>query len=198
MAATAAQLRWLATHRSGEFPLFLDSAARGEGSGAGNRAAELGRYSILFAPAEAMLLLRGDGRLEHSGGASGGANFLAAFDQWWDRERLQDAGTHDAGTREVGAQDRLPFRGGWALYLAYELAAQIESGLAIPTLAADAICAVALRVRAAAIYDHLRERCELIAEPGAASQLQWLQAAIAAVPATTRRHQRASISLAPR
>jgi anthranilate synthase component 1 len=184
VAATAAQLRWLATHRSGEFPLFLDSAARGEGRGAGNRAAELGRYSILFAPAEAMLLLRGDGRLEHSGSASGGENFLAAFDQWWDRERVHDVGTHEPGTHDVGAQDRLPFRGGWALYLAYELAAQIESGLAIPTLAADALCAVALRVCAAAIYDHQRERCELIAEPDAAGPLQGLQAAIAAVPAT--------------
>ncbi len=174
VAATAAQLRWLATNRATEFPLFLDSAARGEGSGVGNSAAELGRYSILFAPAEAMLLLRGDGRLEHSGSVGGGENFLAAFDRWWNRERVHDAGTHEG----------LPFRGGWALYVAYELAAQIESGLAIPALDADAICAVALRVRAAAIYDHQRERCELVAEPGALRQLQWLQVALAAVPAT--------------
>ena len=172
--ATAAQLRWLATHRSAEFPFLLDSAARGAGSGAGNSAAALGRYSMLLGPPQGMLLLRGDGRLECQGTRCSGSSFLGAFDQWWAQERT--AGTQpDAG-------DALPFRGGWALYLAYELAAQIESGLEMPTLDRDAVCAVALRVRAAAIYDHERQRCELIAEPGAGQQLQFLHSALAAAP----------------
>ena len=192
--ATAAQLRWLAMHRPGEFPLLLDSAARGEGSGPGNSAAGLGRYSILFGPAEGMLLLRGDGRLEQPAAENNGGNFLAAFDQWWSQERA--AGVQGYAGAATGADDGelLPFRGGWALYLAYELAAQIESGLQIPALEAEAVCAVALRVRAAALYDHERDRCELIAEAGAERQFQWLQAALAAVPEGAAAPEAAAVS----
>jgi anthranilate synthase component 1 len=159
--ATPAQLRWLATRRPGEFPLLLDSAAHGAGS--------LGRYSILFGSPEDSLLLRGDGRLE--GQATGRGNFLEAFDGWWQREQ------------QPGADSELPFQGGWALYLAYELAAQIEAGLQIPALEAGAVCAVALRVRAAIIYDHERACCQVIAEAGAEAQLAQLLAALDAVPA---------------
>jgi anthranilate synthase component I len=172
VAASAAQLAWLAAHRPGDFPLFLDSAASGEGSSANSAADALGRYSILFARAESTLLLRGDGRLECEGTRLQGRDFLPALDEWWSRERLADP---DADTA-------LPFRGGWAVYLAYEFAAQIEPGLAIPALAADAICALALRVRAAIIYDHALARCCVVAEAGAEDQLAELIAALAAVP----------------
>jgi len=157
--ATPAQLRWLATRRPAEFPLLLDSAAS---------AGALGRYSILFGLPEDSLLLRGDGRLE--GRDTGRGNFLEAFDEWWQREQQPGGGTE------------LPFQGGWALYLAYELAAQIESGLQIPALEAGAVCAVALRVRAAIVYDHERDRCQVIAESGCDTQFERLLAALAAVP----------------
>ena len=165
--ATPAQLRWLATHRPTEFPLLLDSAAQG--------AASLGRFSILFGMPEDSLLLRGDGRLEGRGAdrGTGRGNFLEAFDQWWQCER------------QSGAGGELPFQGGWALYLAYELAAQIEPGLQIPALEAGALCAVALRVRAAIIYDHERECCQVIAEASAEAQFRKLLAALAAVPASS-------------
>jgi anthranilate synthase component 1 len=182
VVATAAQLRWLATRRPTEFPLLLDSAARGAGSGAGNSAAALGRYSILFGPPEGVLLLRGDGRLEYPDGSRSSGDFLGAFDQWWSRERLAVAPPDACADGGADAGQELPFRGGWALYLAYELAAQIESGLEIPALDAEAVCAVALRVRAAVIYDHERARCQVIAEAGAEAQFQWLLAALAAVP----------------
>jgi anthranilate synthase component I len=173
--AAPAQLRWLATHRCEEFPLFLDSAASGEGAAAD----ALGRYSMLFATAEETLLLRGDGRLEVPSGALCDGDFLAALDAWWLRERLPGAVSDNP---ESAASERLPFRGGWAVYLAYELAAQIEVGLDIPALGADAICALALRVRSAIIYDHALGRCHVVAEAGAEQQLPRLIAALADAP----------------
>jgi len=167
VSASPAQLVWLATHRPDDFPLFLDSAASAE------RVARdaLGRYSILFARAEASLLLRGDGRLECEGIAPKARGFLAAFDEWWQSVRVPDNG---------GA---LPFGGGWAVYLSYEMAAHIETGLEIPALPAAAICALALRVRAAIIYDHAQSRCIVVAEPAAETQLRGLADALASVPA---------------
>ncbi|MGB8692921.1 MAG: hypothetical protein WCD08_05370, partial [Steroidobacteraceae bacterium] len=165
--ATPAQLLWLATHRPDDFPLLLDSAASGEGVARDS----LGRYSILFARPEASLLLRGDGRLECQGIELAGPDFLTAFDQWWQGVRMPDAG---AG---------LPFSGGWALYLSYEMAAFIERGLAIPAQQAEAICALALRVRAAVVYDHAQVRCLIVAEPGAETQLHALAQALASAPA---------------
>jgi anthranilate synthase component 1 len=165
--AAPAQLLWLATHRPDDFPLFLDSAA----SGAGVAREALGRYSILFAPPEASLLLRGDGRLECQGVKLAGTDFLTAFDEWWHSVRMPDAG---AG---------LPFSGGWALYLSYEMAAFIEAGLKIPAPQAESICALALRVRAAVIYDHAQARCLIVSEPGAETQLRALAQALASAPA---------------
>ncbi len=166
VSASPAQMLWLASRRPDDFPLFLDSAASGEGVARD----ALGRYSILFARAEAALLLRGDGRLEHQGMVAEATDFLAAFDQWWQSVRVADAGA------------ALPFSGGWAVYLSYEMAAFIEHGLEIPAQQAEAICALALRVRAAIIYDHAQSRCLIVAEPGAEAQLRVLADALDSVP----------------
>ena len=96
LSASPAQLLWLATHRPDDFPLFLDSAASGEGVARDS----LGRYSILFARPQASLLLRGDGRLECQGVKLAGTDFLAALDEWWQGVRIADAGA------------ALPFSGG--------------------------------------------------------------------------------------
>jgi len=166
LSASPAQLLWLATHRPDDFPLFLDSAASGEGVARDS----LGRYSILFAHPEASLLLRGDGRLECQGVKLAGTDFLTALDEWWQSVRIADAGA------------ALPFSGGWAVYLSYEMAAFIERGLAIPAQQAEAICALALRVRAAIIYDHAQSRCIIVAEPDAEVQLRVLADALASAP----------------
>ena len=165
--AAPTQLLWLATHRPDDFPLFLDSAASGEGVARD----ALGRYSILFGRSEASMLLRGDGRLERQGIALEATDFLAALDEWWQSVRIP----------EVDAA--LPFCGGWAVYLSYEMAAYIEDGLEIPAQPAEAICALALRVRAAIIYDHAQSRCRIVAEAEAEAQLRVLADALASAPA---------------
>ena len=63
----------------------------------------------------------------------------------------------------------LPFRGGWMIYLGYELAERIEPGLHLPALSADAVCAMAIRVSAALVYDHAAARCQLVVEADAAA-----------------------------
>jgi anthranilate synthase component 1 len=151
--ATHAQLRALAARRPRQFPVLFDSAAPGA----------LSRYSILAAWPRASLMLRGDGRLEQHGVRLGAETFLAALDEWWQAERAPADGSG------------LPFRGGWVLFLAYELAASIETGLKLPPLAREALCAAAIRVGGALIYDHAQQRCQLVAEADAAAEMRGIE-----------------------
>ncbi len=99
----------------------------------------LGRYDILFAyPGETLI-------------AGDEPGFLEALDERW--RELRVAGQHVD----------LPFRGGWFLYLGYELAAEIEPGLA---LAQDPVLPAAFAVRCptALIYDHEAAVCHLVCE----------------------------------
>ncbi|MBS0389136.1 MAG: aminodeoxychorismate synthase component I [Proteobacteria bacterium] len=167
--ATPSQLRTLAALDPQLFPVLFDSAAQGP----------LGRYSILAAAPRAMLLLRGDGRLESRGVQLRGARFLDALDEWWWSQR-------PAGTAPVPGADATPappFRGGWIIYLGYELAGHVEPGLRLPAQAPDAVCALALRVPAALVYDHMLQRCQLVAEPDAADAVVRIEAALATLAA---------------
>ena len=154
--ATHAQLRALAARRPHQFPVLFDSAAPGV----------LSRYSILAALPRASLVLRGDGRLERHGIRLGAGTFLAALDEWWRAEH------------EPADTSGLPFRGGWVVFLGYELAASIETGLKLPPLARDAVCAAAIRVGGALIYDHAQQRCQLVAEADASADLPAVEAAL--------------------
>jgi anthranilate synthase component I len=157
--ATHAQLRALAARRPRQFPVLYDSAAPGP----------LSRYSILAAWPRASLLLRGDGRLEQQGVHLGAGTFLEALDEWWRAER------------EPADTSGLPFRGGWVVFLGYELAASIETGLKLPPLPRDAVCAAAIRVGGAVIYDHAQQRARLVAEADAAADMRGFEAALAEV-----------------
>ena len=99
----------------------------------------LGRYDILFAyPGETLI-------------AGDEPGFLEALDERW-------------RALHVPEQDNdLPFRGGWFLYLGYELAAEIEPGLA---LARDPVLPAAFAVRCptALVYDHEAAVCHLVCE----------------------------------
>src|SRR5260221_295575 len=154
--ATHAQLRGLAARRPRQFPVLFDIAAPGV----------LSRYSILAALPRASLVLRGDGRLEQHGVRLGAGTFLGALDEWWRAEH------------EPADLSGLPFRGGWVVFLGYELAASIETGLRLPPLARDAVCAAAIRVGGALVYDHAQQRCQLVAEAQAGDDLPEIAAAL--------------------
>ena len=96
-----------------------------------------GRYDILLAGA---------------GEAIVGAAFLETLELHWQRDR------------QALTEQRLPFVGGWFIYLGYELAGEIEPTLNLPQSSAPH--AFAQRVHGAAIYDHAEHTTWLIAEAG--------------------------------
>jgi len=110
------------------YPFLLQSTAQG-------------RYDFLFAfPGEA-LVLHTDGRLTGPCVDQAGGDFLQALDCWWRNLRLQGS-----------SADAPPFRGGWFLFLGYELAQQIEPILNLPGATGFPI-ALAVRTPAAFIHD---------------------------------------------
>ncbi|MEO5625815.1 MAG: aminodeoxychorismate synthase component I [Dokdonella sp.] len=143
------------------YPGLLESVARG------NRRA---RHDIFFAFPEAVLRLDRLGDVRDAHDRCAGARFLDALDTAWSRERLP---------RDRGADGGLPFRGGWLLYLGYELAAEVEPSLALPR-ARDAVLPIALALRcpAAILVDHEADCTWLVAEEGRDDLLDRLQADI--------------------
>ena len=126
-------LATLAAAYPDRYPVLLDSAARGP----------LARASLLAAFPTASLSLDGAGRLHSSGNPApeAGADqpgFLAALAAWLKR---------DGG--QPGGGDGLPFRGGWFVYLGYEIAAEVEPRLRLP--AGANLRAFALRVPLAVV-----------------------------------------------
>lgn len=162
IAATPATLQALAACAPHDFPLLLDSAADGP----------LSRWSMLAALPGASIRLRGDGRLECQGVRAAGG-FLETLDAAWRRERTPPIAQSDS--------DRPPFRGGWILFLGYEIAREIEPGLRLPTLADDATVAHAMRIPAVLAFDHQTQRAWLVAEDDAAPGLARLREQIQSV-----------------
>ncbi|UPG84470.1 aminodeoxychorismate synthase component I [Luteibacter aegosomatis] len=122
------------------------------------------RFDILFAAGGESLTLHADGRLLDEKGRPVEGPFLDALDRAWAR-----------GHR-ARVDDGLPFHGGWFVYLAYELVAQIEPSLRLPAARGPVPVAYALRVPAAAIVDHVEGRTVLLAEEGNEHWLDRLEA----------------------
>ena len=142
----------LHVHAPERYPHLLESVARNE---------RTGRYDILFAlPGETL-------RLD---AMAPGTAFLRDLDECWRRERL-----------EPGLAD-LPFRGGWFLYLGYELAGEVEPSLSLPAGAEAAPVALAQRCHGAVIRDHQTGECRVVVEAGHARHLDQLLADLATAP----------------
>jgi anthranilate synthase component 1 len=105
-----------------------------------------------------VLRLSSDGRLSgpHAAGSRG---FLAALESWWTAERT------------VPSAARLPFCGGWLVYLGYEIAAEIEPRLALPE-SPDSTAALAIRAPAAWIRDRQSGEAWVVAEAGQEALLE--------------------------
>lgn len=122
--------------------LFESSAAAGS----------LGSFDILAAFPGAAITLDSDGVL-HGCQAAGlrASGFPAAL--------------NEACANGVAADRRLPFSGGWFIFLAYELARVIEPSLRLATESGLPL-AKAVRIPAAVIRDRLSGHCLAMAEPG--------------------------------
>jgi anthranilate synthase component 1 len=154
-----AVLRRLAARHPQRYPVLFDSAAQGP----------LGCASILVAHPSAALWLDEAGRLRAQGAvppvvmSSPGAGFLGALEQWLRFDSV-------AG----GAPHELAFAGGWAVFLGYEIAAEIEPRLRLPPPpASPGWRAFALRVSCALVHDTMSGKVHAVAEEGAA---HWLDA----------------------
>jgi anthranilate synthase component 1 len=119
------------------------------------------RFDILPMSSGERLTLGSDGVLTGPGAGSNG--FLGALDTWW------------LSLRTSASACELPFSGGWLVYLSYELAAEIEPRLRLPS-GPDEIVAVAIRTPAAWIRDRASGQAWLVAEPGAEGLLEAFEA----------------------
>jgi anthranilate synthase component I len=163
-------LRRLAARHPDRYPLLLDSAAAGP----------LSRASVLLACPRAALWLGADGRLGAHGMIPRGESFLSALENWWLDERLPPAASPAEEADLAGA-----LSGGWAIFLGYEMAQEVEPQLQLPR-APLPWRAFALRTPCALVHDLPGGRVRAVAEEGAADALECIVAdaqAAAAAPA---------------
>ena len=139
------------------YPLLLESVAGGNA---------LSRWDLLLVANGDGLRLDAGGHARRLDGRAVEGDFLAALDADW----LALSAPAEAGG--------LPFRGGWALFLAYELAGQVEPSLRLPAATGPLPVALALRCPAAVLRDRDSGRCVAVAEDDAAPLLD----AVAATP----------------
>ncbi|MFT4256856.1 MAG: aminodeoxychorismate synthase component I [Pseudoxanthomonas sp.] len=152
----------LSVHRLAplRYPLLLESVASGTVQG---------RWDLL-------LMANGDGLRLHADGATRDldgnlveGDFLHALDAQWQAQRI--------AREAVSATDaRWAFRGGWALLLGYELAAQVEPVLRLPQTDNAMPVAIALRCPIGILRDRASGECVAIAETEHAALLETLQA----------------------
>ncbi len=143
------------------YPCLLESVAHGTAQA---------RWDLLCAHPDGILQLDAGGRLTRDGDGLADASFLQTLDADWLIQRTPRA------------RDDLPFHGGWALYLGYELIAGIESRLQLPSSNDGTPMAMALRCPAAILYDHAQDRTVLVAEAGREDLLDRMQADLQAPP----------------
>ncbi len=147
----------LALHRAApdRYPLLLQSVAHGTAHA---------RWDLLLAADGAQLALGTDGRTRDANGHVVEGGFLAALDAAWQAAHVE---------REA---PRWPFRGGWALFLGYELAGQVEPVLHLPGAPGGLPVAVARRCPAAILRDHGSGECVAVAEADHEALLEQLLA----------------------
>ncbi len=161
----AAETDLLALHRlaPARYPALFESTAHGTAHG---------RWDLLLVAEGEQLQLGTDGITRDGEGKVLEGDFLAVLDAAWSRARQSRRG-----------DPALPFGGGWALLLDYELAAQVEPVLRLPMRADGQPVALALRCPAAILRDRRDGRCIAVAEAGHEGLLDVLAADIAATRA---------------
>ena len=151
------------------YPGLLESAAQG-----GTNA----HHDLLLAFCGESLSLGADSRVRDARGHDCGTDFLGALDADWQAQSVpKDASGN-------GHFEAPPFRGGWLLFLGYELVGQIEPRVRVPPAhaGADLPVALALRCPAAIVVDRRTQKTQLVAETGYTHLLDSMQADLARVP----------------
>jgi anthranilate synthase component I len=163
-----ADLDLLALHRLApqRYPALFESTASGTAHG---------RWDLLLFAEGPQLRLDADGLTRDAQGRVQPGDFLQVLDAAWAAER-------QPRTTSIDSVDPAtpPFRGGWALLLDYELAAQVEPVLALPMRADGLPVALALRCPAAVLRDRSSGACIAVAEPVHAALLDRIEADLTA------------------
>ena len=111
-----------------KYPFFLESSSRGN---------KQNRFSIIFYKPKVIIE-----KIDEKN------NFLKDFDYVWKKEKVTQ--------EEIKINNKkIPFCGGWFVYLGYEMANEIERKLNIPKSPYSLPTAFAARVSAPVIYDHI-------------------------------------------
>lgn len=156
------ELDLLALHRLApeRYPVLFESSASGSH----------GRWDMLLAHGGERLELQHDGAVRDHHGHVHAGTFLDVLDARWRALHC---------VRE--ADTTLPFRGGWALFLGYELAAQVEPILRLPAAEGALPMACALRCPAAVLRDRVSGECIAVAETDDSEWLDRIETDIAAI-----------------
>jgi anthranilate synthase component 1 len=132
------------------YPLLLESSAAGTAQG---------RWDLLLAATGETLTLHPDGVTRREDNTAIDGDFLDALDRAW------------RGVHVARDEPRWPFHGGWALFLSYELAAQVEPVLRLPAAQGALPVALAMRCPAAVLRDRATGECMVVCEPEHAASL---------------------------
>jgi len=132
------------------FPLLLESAALGARA----------RFDMLLATDGSGLRMSAEGEVRSLDGTLLPGGFIDALDAEFARAACPPG---------YDSPHELPFVGGWALYLGYELAGEIEPSLQLPAGPTPLPCAQAWRCPVAVIIDRQQSRAFVVAESGFAS-----------------------------
>ena len=155
----AAQLLALHAASPERYPVLLESTATG---------GALGQFTVLMACPGPRLEQGPDGTLTGTSPVLQKRTFLENLDEWWSAHRLPPDPSD------------LPFTGGWFLFLAYELAGQIEPSLRLHAPDGSPL-ATALRIPAAFVLSHATGEGWLVAEAGQEALLATLATDLRAV-----------------
>lgn len=93
-----------------------------------------------------------------------GQTFFGSLERFYQQEKIPAL-----------ADSRFPFTGGWFVYLAYEMAEEIEPRLKLPALKANQPLAFAARCPAAIVYDKQNRQLLAVAEHGQEALLDTLE-----------------------
>ena len=158
----------LALHRLApdRYPVLFESCAGGAH----------GRWDMLLAHDGERFELQQDGVVRDHAGQTHAGTFLDVLDVQWTNMRLSASVDDSASVQRMDP----PFRGGWALFLGYELAAQIEPVLRLPVTEGGLPVACALRCPAAVVRDRASGASFVMAEDAHADLLDRIETDVSA------------------
>jgi len=131
------------------YPFYIETSQSATNTHAGEY------YDILFAHPQDYLVKHSEQSIEYAGKTLAGSDFFTELD------RLFGQSSVDLSSDSTCP---LPFCGGWFLFLAYELAKEVEPSLKIKNFDPSLPIAFAARVPAAIIYCHKHNETHIVVE----------------------------------